>query len=213
MKLVLFLILSLFTITSVSANDASDVSLKFKFTKKPPEVVVVYFADAPGKIDSKLPNIVDQKNKKFIHKIVFKNQEEFLLLKNSDNMDHNIYSRNKKVNVNFDVGLLPPNSQRKHKVNWVKGEFIKIGCKIHPKMRSWVANVESQHVLAHSFDRKKREFTIKMEKIPNSAKNIVVWMPGYDRAKITIPANQDERVKMTRKNGKLDRGMIEVSRK
>jgi len=177
-KLAFLCALSLPT-TGISA----EVEFNFTFEKKPPSSVVVYAVDGSSDAISELK--IDQKDKKFDLPVYVKTKASKLSFHNSDTMDHNIYSKKKGTWDGLDIGLLKPQASLESDAAFPDGAMVRLGCKIHPKMRAYVATVPNKYFLAQQFDKKSTTSSIKLT-IPNDATKVGLLMPGYDVIETTI---------------------------
>ncbi len=185
-------------------------TLKFEFTKRPPRAIVAYYEDDKGPLPESVPQNVDQKDKQFVDMVVFGKKGQTIKLKNSDTVDHNIYARDKDAGVEFDIGLAPPGTALDKKVDWGEGKFVKIGCKIHPKMRAWVGSVDVAHIASIEPEKKQKSVELILADVPKKAKKLRVWMPGYDEVSLELVPGGKAVAEMVRK-GK-PRGKVSVSR-
>ncbi|HKP98351.1 MAG TPA: hypothetical protein VJ385_21655 [Fibrobacteria bacterium] len=161
------------------ATAAGSLTGGFKFEKAPPSVALVYFVEETSTGSSPCP-VVDQKDKKFVHKMLVGRSGCRIQFRNSDNVDHNIYSKDPKSGVDFDAGLLPPGQTSQTVMNWDPDAVIKIGCKIHPKMQAYIANVSSRYYQIVEFKPSEREAAFTLEKVPDKLTKIKIWFPKQD---------------------------------
>ena len=76
---------------------------------------------------------------------------------NSDAINHNIYANDAEAKVNFDIGLASPGTEFQQTITWEENTFIRISCKIHPKMRAWVGSVSSKYHTEVKFSKKQKK--------------------------------------------------------
>jgi hypothetical protein len=153
------------------AASAGSLTGEFRFEKAPPSVALVYFVEETPAGDTPCP-VVDQKDKKFVSKMLVGHSGCKIEFKNSDGVDHNIYSKDPKSGVEFDTGLLPPGQTSQTVMNWDPHVVIKIGCKIHPKMQAYIANVPGKHHMIIEFKLPERAAGFTLEKIPDKLTRI-----------------------------------------
>ena len=82
----------------------------FTFTKRAPKVALIYFPEDQS-LSADVETVVDQKGQKFTKQILVTTQGVQASFQNSDTVNHNIFTDDKKAGVKFDVGLMPPGRQ------------------------------------------------------------------------------------------------------
>lgn len=197
------------TLTLVMGQSAiaDTISGKLEFTKKPPFAGVIYVA---GSGSSEKKPAIDQKGKAFTTKIAVGVPNEMIDFINSDTFNHNIYANDKKQNVKFDVGLMTPDNATQIKIDWPNETLVRVGCKIHPKMRSYIANIKSDHFQALSFEKKVKNYDISIKQVPGDKHQVVLLMPKYDKLTVELKKGESKTVEITRK-GK-PRGSLTLTR-
>ena len=123
---------------------------------------------------------LDQKNKKFSPLVVLAGPSSTLWVRNSDDVDHNVYADDRSAAVKFDIGLRAPGTQAPVKVTWPQGAIITLRCKIHPKMRAWLVPVSSQYAQWYFFSPKNRKYLFSLEDWPEKFTWVKVLIPGYE---------------------------------
>lgn len=199
------LALLLLAVSQMSLADV--ITGKLEFKKKPPFAGLLYVTDDSG--SDKKP-LIDQKGKQFTTKIAVGSPDNVITFKNSDTFDHNIYANDGKQKVKFDVGLMTPTNQTQLTMDWPKETLVRIGCKIHPKMRSYVANVTSDHFQAFEFQKKVKSYDIKIDGVPAGKNQLKLLMPKYDKLTIDLKKGETKTIEVKRK-GKL-RGSLTLTR-
>ncbi len=172
-----------------AASHAAKVKGTLTFAKLPPQVALVWVA---GGKPSPSSVAINQKDKQFSEKMTVGKSGSEITFKNADNVDHNVFANDAGTGINFDAGLVPPGQDAKLKVTWTEGQVVRIGCKIHPKMQSWIANVPSQ---AHSILEPKpgeKSIAFTIEGVPDQATEMHFWSPKHEplTVKLTKGAEQ-----------------------
>ena len=185
---------------------AGDLKVDFEFLKRAPSVAIIYADDKGAKSDE----FVDQLDKKFIRRayvIAPKNTIEF---KNSDVMDHNIYANAPKSGVKFDIGLLPPGSTANiDNSHWQEDTVVRIGCKIHPKMKTYLANMATSASMTVEFNKKDKSYSQVLTGINSSTQKFAIWMPGYAPIKVALAKGETKTFDMLKKSKK--KGTVTLS--
>ncbi len=196
-------------LTLVPMLAAGEIRVSFSFEKKPPVVGLVYMKDDAGLTFDKKP-VVDQKNKQFVDKVVVVTPGSELQLNNSDEISHNIYANDLGNNVSFDIGLAEPGTTIPKEVDWEKDLVVRIGCKIHPQMRSWIATIESRYYQIVPFEKTELTSEVVLEGVPDALEVVAVWLPGYEPLEVTLGASGRLEIDLMKRGKK--KGTVVLSR-
>jgi len=193
-------------IVSFTSLQARELIGTFLFKKRTPRSALIYF---PEDQSAKLQAMVDQKNTRFMQSIVLGSKGEKVLFKNSDTINHNIYVDDREAKVQFDIGLAPPGSTFEQEITWDEGTVLRLSCKIHPRMRSWVASISSPYNRVIKFKRKKKKKSFKIINIPEHLRRVKIWIPGYDALELQLSPGKAKKVFITKKKKK--RGILKLT--
>lgn len=183
---------------------ADTISAEFQFTGKPPESAVVY---VEGAVSKGVAGVVDQKNKEFTTPVVVGTPNSSLSFKNSDDVDHNIYANDAESGVNFDAGLISPNGASSMKMDWKDGTLVRIGCKIHPKMKGYIANIPSEHFAVVDLGTSLQG---SVADVPAGDGSVVVLLPKYDAVRATVAAGETKELPLMK--GGEQKGVVKLHR-
>lgn len=175
---------------------ADTITGKITFVKRPPFTGILYVVD--GGQGKQSPSI-DQKDKAFTTKIAVGHPSDTITFSNSDTFEHNIYASDKKQNVKFDVGLMSPNNTTEMTMDWNKNTLVRIGCKIHPKMRGYIANIDSSVYHSFDFEKKVKEYEFKIENVPSGKDNLELLLPKYPNHQIALKKGENKTIEIKRK--------------
>lgn len=177
----------------------------FEFTSRTPFTGVVYGTTG----HDKQQNTVDQKNKQFDKPLYIVDKNNAVIFKNSDATDHNIYANDVRSGVKFDVGLLPANGEKTLNIQqWPDDVFVRVGCKIHPKMRAYLANIETQNYQALDFDMANKTASTEIT-LNTDETGISVWFAGYQP--LTYSIDRDKPVSFAINRKGKQRGTITIT--
>ena len=206
------------TLKESTQERSATLSGEFHFIAMPPEVGLVYIAE-----DQSLTQAVtiDQQGKEFLHwtqpgekslrKIVAASPGETMTFKNSASIGHNIYANDARLHVQFDLGLVPPGSDvvKTYPITWQAGEVLKVGCKIHPGMRLYIASLASKHYREIEFNGAS-VVSFNFEALPAQLTKVAVWLPDHDPIEVAINPGEEKEVAL-KKAGKLQ-GIVTLKR-
>ncbi len=186
---------------------ADTVTAKLTFNKRPPMTGIIYI---PQDNATSQNAEIDQKNKEFTQALVAGTPNAKAIFKNSDTDDHNIFVSDIDAGVNFDVGLIPAGSKSEVNIDWKPDTLVRMGCKIHPKMKAYLANVNSNSFQVMEFEKGTLEYAFTISDVNAGEEKIVVSLPKYDLIEVSLPAGKSTTVELIRK-GK-PKGSITITR-
>lgn len=179
------------------------------FEKKNPYVGLAYMADAKDG-GPELCGSLDQKDKEFSKMLVVGKSGCDVAFRNSDDTDHNIFANDLESGVSFDVGLIPPGGESKTTVSWREGHLVRLGCKIHPKMMSYIANLPTRHYAVIEFEKEQLETSFTIADVPDDATSLEIILQPLDRVSVSISPGESKEVEVVYK-GKVF-GTVRLSR-
>lgn len=196
-------------LVSGSCVFAGKVEGVLTFDKRNPHVGVAYFSDAAdGGPD--VCGSLDQKDKAFSEPLVVGKDGCEIKFHNSDDTDHNIFANDLESGVSFDVGLIPPGGDASTVVNWRAGHLVRLGCKIHPKMVSYIMNLPTSRYTIVEFEEGQLETRFAVMDVPDAAKKLEIVLQPLDPISLTLAPGQTVEADITYK-GKVF-GKLRVTR-
>lgn len=192
---------------SLPAQAADQLSGQISFSSRPAVVAVLY---VPGAGAHNETPVVDQVDKQFAESLVVVSPGQAVEFKNSDAVDHNIFANDIRKNARFDVGLMPPGGEQSIPADWDENTLVRVGCKIHPKMRMYIASLEARFHKVIEFDSRTREYPLTLTGVPSDADTLVVRIPKYDVVELDLRKGSQWTVALTKKG--QPRGEITLAR-
>lgn len=183
-------ILAFLAVSSCHTAFADVLQGEFKFEKRAPSVALVYLPEDTS-LSADVKTVVDQKDKQFTQKMFVTSKGANAIFKNSDGINHNIFANDKKAGVKFDVGLMNPGGSTVHKVEWDE-KIVKCSCKIHPRMKTWIASISSKYYKVIEFQKGTTEFSFEMNGFPENFSQLKVWMPNYDPIELSLSKGESQ---------------------
>lgn len=194
MKYVFALSMLLATSTAL----ASSVTGTLSFEKKVPFAGLIYAING-GSGPQKTS--IDQKDKEFTKKLAVIGPGGSLEFSNSDEFQHNIFANDSATGVKFDVGLMETGQESKILVNWEANTLTRVGCKIHPRMRTYIANIPSNTFQIIEFKKGTKDYSVSLA--TGSGQNkFVLMIPKYDKLEFTLNPGEEKSLDITRKGKK-----------
>jgi plastocyanin len=192
------LLSSIMLLAASTSAMAGNLTGSIIFDKKPAFAGVLYVADGksgPAKTS------IDQMDKEFTSKLAVIGTGGTLEFSNSDSFQHNIFANDKSTGIKFDVGLMETGQKTEIKADWKDDTVTRVGCKIHPKMRTYVANIQSSAYQVFDFEKGANEYAIKFSSKSDS-NEFVLMIPKYDELKFTLNPGEEKTLEITRKGKK-----------
>lgn len=186
---------------------AQSISGTITFIKKPPMVGIAYI---PSTTSNTIPAEIDQLDKQFTTKMAVIKPGDSVTFKNSDNVEHNVFANDVKESAKFDVGLMPPGGEKQIRVDWKENSIVRVGCKIHPKMRTYLASIDTPYHKIIEFQKGKQEYKFTINNIPKDSKALFFNIPKYDVVALDLSVGTSWTMDITKK-GKV-RGHITIEK-
>lgn len=186
---------------------AAELKAKLTFDKRPTPSGMIYLA---GDTSWDVKSIeVTQKEKVFIPRMVAAPKGAKVVIKNEDEIQHNVYADDKKTAVKVDLGMSDPNKNVEQTVDWELGQVVKFGCRIHPEMQLWIASCPTKHNVCFEMDKKEKGAEVVLKDVPAGEQTFHLWLPLYDDMQVTIKPGETKQIDIMRKGKK--RGVFEVT--
>lgn len=199
------LIASIFML-SISVH--ADVIIgEIKFIKKTPFAGVLFVKQSKS---ATAHASMDQLEKQFTKKVSLGAPGTSVTFSNNDSFEHNIFANDIENNISFDMGLMPTGQSSQIKMDWKENTMVRIGCKIHPKMRSYVANINSDYYQEFEFHEKVMSYPVNIKNVPDNQREIELIIPKYEKITVMLLKGESKIVDIVKK-GKL-RGTLTISR-
>jgi hypothetical protein len=204
-QLTINIVAILLTLSLITPSFADTIKGTLNFIKKPAKAGVIY--EVKSSFD-KVVGTINQENKKFIETIGVTSYQGELKMNNNDKFEHNIFANDLKQDIKFDIGLMSPGSSQSITADWKSNSIVRIGCKIHPKMRSYVANIPSDNF--NSFELEKKDKTYSFELANVTEDKLVLLLAGMDNIEISLAKGESKTFDIVRKN--KPKGQLLISR-
>jgi len=218
--MVKFFLISLTILAFAQPSYSGSITGTFNFTKSPPHAAVIYIRDmnSPSHVAR-----IDQKGIQFTKKLAVSSTGTNVIFSNSDPVKHNLFADSYKTDTKFDVGLIPPNKEVEIPVQWPEDTFVRIGCKIHRNMRTYVANIQSKHYTIVDFVRKPRwksskgfkskinpkldttahQYEFNLLDVPTGKTTVTIMLPHTDLIEVDLEFSKEKEVIISRRGKQL----------
>jgi len=201
------IVIAMYVLLTAFPVSADILSGTIEFLKRPPKAGVIY--EVKSSYEAINPKL-NQINKQFSEMIVVGSSKSSLHLKNEDSLDHNIFANDSKQDVKFDVGLMSPASDKDLNLDWKENTLVRVGCKIHPKMRSYIANIPSDNFVSFEFTKKQTKAPFKLDNVLQNSDTFFLLLASYDSVEIKISKGETKSIDLLRKGKK--KGSVVLTR-
>jgi plastocyanin len=189
---------------------ADTVTATLHFENMLPFTGLVYAPDPTDNVMQR--GVLDQHDKQFSSPVVAVSPGAELKIKNSDDFEHNVYADDhKQTGIAFDLGRIEPHEDFRLPVRWQEDSLLRLGCKIHPKMKAYVANVRSHYLAPVEFMPGKFDYQVSLSQVPERLKQINVLLPDLAPLTVSLKAGETKSVPVA-VNGRSV-GTIQFTRK
>lgn len=176
-----------------------NINLQFLDSRNIPPVMLVYWPE-----DTSLQSnpVMDHEGGYFTEKLIVGSQGSQMTLRNSDEVGHTIYVKDKKQDVNWRLDYMPPNSEFKQALFWEEDTFVEMRCKLHLYMSAWAGSISTQFNKTFEFSKNKLKHRFAMKSYPEKFTRLKIWLPKFKPIVTDISLGESQTIEL-KKAGKL----------
>jgi len=146
----------------------------------------------------------------FTEKLIVGNKGSTMSLRNSDDVGHTIYVKDKRKNIKWQLSYMPPGSVFEKDLFWEEDIFVEMRCRLHLYMSAWVGSITSRFHKIVEFKEGQRQMQVVMKDFPEKFSQLKIWMPKINSIDTNIlPGEQKDFVLKT---AKKSRGTLAIKR-
>lgn len=199
-----YVLLFLLSAAHLSAT-ADDVLVTISLDAMVPLTGVVYMEG--GKLKRQNARL-DQKDKEFTEPLVAVTPGAVVTIMNSDDFEHNIFVDDQATGITFDLGVIRANDSFPLPIRWKSGTLVQLGCKIHPNMEAYVANIPSNHFAVIPFSHGQKQYTVTIADAPSDRNEVIMLLPGLEARAFRISQGESQPLRA----GGREVGLVRVER-
>ena len=179
--------------SNILTGPGLQVEVQFINSQFIPPVMAIYWPE-----DHSLKNvpIMDHNNGYFSEKLILGNKGSQMSLRNSDEVGHTIYVKDKKQNVRWQLNYMPPNSSFEQELFWDNDIFVEMKCRLHLYMSSWVGSISSKFYKITKFKANQNYQRFSMTGFPEKFKEIKIWLPKFGLFTTTLEIGQQKSIEL-----------------
>jgi len=161
--------------------------IDFDEVKNIPPVMIVYWPEDKG-LSAK--PIMDHKDGYFDNKLIVGNQGSIMQLKNSDDVGHTIYVKDKRRKIHWQLSYMPPGSSFEQALFWEDDVFVELRCRLHLYMSAWAGSISSRYYTIIHFDEDEIMKDVIISDFPQEFSEVKIWAPRMDLIDTKILAGE-----------------------
>ncbi|MEY8263418.1 MAG: hypothetical protein RPR98_04365 [Bermanella sp.] len=183
------------------------VNVQFATEQDVPPVMILYWSQDTGLQEN---SVMDHVAGDFTQKLIVGNQGSTMSLRNSDDVGHTIYVKDKRRNIKWQLGYMPPGSNFEKALFWQEDIFVEMRCRLHLYMSAWVGSITSRYYKIVEFKAGKRQFQVDMAGFPEHLSQLKIWMPKIEPIDTAIFAGEQQAFVL--KTASKTRGTLAIRR-
>ena len=153
-----------------------------------PPVMAIYWPEDQSLQSSP---VMDHKDGYFTSKLILGNKGNIMSLRNSDEVGHTIYVKDKKQKIRWQLSYMPPNSSFEQELFWDNDIFVEMKCRLHLYMSSWVGSISSKYNKIVKIPSQKHKTRFSMQDYPENFTLLNILLPKFGVLKTTINIGED----------------------
>ena len=154
--------------------------------------------------------VMDHEDGYFSSKLILGNQGDTMSLRNSDDVGHTIYVKDKKQDVNWQLNYMPPGSRFEQKLFWENDVFVELKCRLHLYMSAWAGSIASQYYKVVELQEAQPYILTAMSGYPESFSRLNIWLPKFELIKTHITIGEEQTFPLIK--GDREVGKIRIKR-
>lgn len=181
--------------TKTTKLSGPGLQILVRFNATPPPALVVYW---PEDKQLNASPVMDHFDGDFTERLIVGNKGSTMSLRNSDEVGHTIYVKDKRQNVDWRLDYMPPHSQFKQALYWEDDVFVEMRCKLHAYMSAWVGSISSRYSKIVNLEQQDRERRFAMTGYPDTLNEVKVWLPHVKPIHTRIQIGETQRFHLKR---------------
>jgi len=183
------------------------INVEFEAEQDVPPVMILYWSE-----DTELQknSIMDHVEGDFTEKLIVGNKGSTMSLRNSDDVGHTIYVKDKRKNIKWQLSYMPPGSVFEKDLFWEEDIFVEMRCRLHLYMSAWVGSITSRFHKIVEFKEGQRQMQVVMRDFPEKYTELKIWMPKINPIATNILPGEKKEILL--KTAKKSRGMLAIKR-
>ncbi|PCJ45381.1 MAG: hypothetical protein COA99_05090 [Moraxellaceae bacterium] len=105
---------------------------------------------------------------------------------------------------------MSPTQEKSITFDWAENSLVRFGCKIHPKMKSYIFASPTEYFQVLEFEKKVKTYSFVLENVPTNLLSLSLRIPKYEELVIDLKNGESKQVDVMRKGKK--KATMNVSR-
>jgi len=141
---------------------------------------------------------MDHRDGDFTERLIVGQRGAHMSLRNSDDVGHTIYVKDKRQGVNWRLSYMPPLSRFEQELFWDEGVFVELRCRLHEYMSAWAGSISSRYHKILSLDEQDSSLRFDMQDYPEDFSQVKIWMPNFKPIDTQIRSGETQRFNLKR---------------
>ena len=172
-----------------SEEKGLQVNIEFKSEEDVPPVMILYWPEDKG---LKASTVMDHFDGDFTQELIVGNRGSTMSLRNSDDVGHTIYVKDKRRDIKWQLNYMPPGSVFEKDIFWDEDIFVEMRCRLHLYMSAWAGSISSRFYKIVEFKEGQTQAQVVMTDFPESFETLKIWMPKITPIKTEIKVGQQQ---------------------
>ena len=190
-----------------SEEKGLQVNVEFNNEKDVPPVMILYWPEDKG---LKATTVMDHFDGDFTQKLIVGNRGSTMSLRNSDDVGHTIYVKDKRRDIKWQLNYMPPGSTFEKDIFWDEDIFVEMRCRLHLYMSAWAGSISSRYYKIVEFKEGQTQARVIMKNFPENFKTLKIWMPKITPIKAEINVGEQKSFLLNR--GNRSKGKLAIKR-
>jgi len=183
------------------------LNIQFERAEDVPPVMIIYWPEDMGLQASP---VMDHKDGYFTEKMIVGSQGSTMSLRNSDDVGHTIYVKDKRRNIRWQLNYMPPGSSFEQGLFWEEDTFVEMRCRLHLYMSAWAGSISSRYYKIVEFEQGQTQAQVLMKDYPEKFTELKVWQPKYKPIHTQVDVGEEQRFDLIK--GNKAKGTLDIKR-
>lgn len=167
------------------------LQLRFLSEEDVPPVMIVYWPEDKGLSENP---VMDHKDGFFTQKMIVGRQGSLMSLRNSDDVGHTIYVKDKRRSIRWQLDYMPPGSRFEQELFWEEDTFVEMRCRLHLYMSAWAGSISTQYYTIIEFKNGETVKNTTITGIPPELSEVKIWMPRTETLRTRISMGETKQL-------------------
>ncbi|OUS31138.1 hypothetical protein A9Q99_04810 [Gammaproteobacteria bacterium 45_16_T64] len=169
------------------------VQLRFDKSEDIPPVVMIYWPEGEGLQNTP---IMDHKEGYFTERLIVGNKGSTMSLRNSDDVGHTIYVKDKRRDIRWQLSYMPPGSTYEQELFWQEDVFVEMRCRLHLYMSAWAGSISTPYYTIIELDKGDTNKDLLITDYPDKFSDVKVWWPKTNPVEFKLKGGETKEIEI-----------------